>query len=90
MEVRIKNLESATSTPLAYVISEIPAIEGFGPVTGGLGMKNEFIVRDSLIDSSVLLVYLMLKHIKTLINCQIRPLGPSSIGGYGSELIIKS
>jgi D-alanine-D-alanine ligase len=64
VEVRIKNLESATSTPLAYVTSEIPAIEGFGPVTGGLGMKNEFIVRDSLIDRSVLLAYVMFKTYK--------------------------
>lgn len=60
----MKNLESATSTPLAYVTKGIPAIEGFGPVTGGLGTKNEFIVRDSLIDRSVLLAYLIFNTYK--------------------------
>lgn len=65
VEVRIKNLESATSTPLAYVTPGIPAIEGFGPVTGGLGTRSEFIVRDSLIDRSVLLAYLIHQAFKS-------------------------
>ncbi len=64
VEVRIKEHENPTSTPLSYVSDGVPAIDGFGPVTGGTGTKNEFIVRDSLIDRSVLLAYLIYKTSK--------------------------
>jgi len=37
----------------------VPALDGFGPVTGGYGSNNEHAVRDSLIDRGVLLAYLI-------------------------------
>lgn len=59
VEVRVKKLDSAAATPLAYVAPGVAAIDGFGPVTGNAGLKNEYIMRDSLIDRSVLLAYLI-------------------------------
>jgi len=34
-------------------------LDGLGPVTGGYGTNSEHVVRDSLIDRSVLLAYLI-------------------------------
>ncbi len=64
IEVRVKKTQDGTSTMLAHVPRGVPAIDGFGPVTGGVGTQNEFVVRDSLIDRSVLLSYLIFKTSK--------------------------
>ncbi len=64
VEVRVKKTSDGISTILAHVPKGIPAIDGFGPVTGGFGTQNEFVVRDSLIDRSVLLAYLIFKTSK--------------------------
>ena len=64
VEVRVKKDQDGVSTILAHVPKGIPAIDGFGPVTGGFGTQNEFVVRDSLIDRSILLAYLIFKTSK--------------------------
>ncbi len=64
VEVRVSKTENGVSSVLANVSREIPALDGLGPVTGGYGTKNEYIVRDSLIDRSVLLSYLIYKTSK--------------------------
>ena len=64
VEVRVKKSDAGISSVLAYTSSGIPSLDGFGPVTGGYGTKNEYVVRDSLIDRSVLLSYLIFKASK--------------------------
>ena len=61
VEVRIKQEEAGITSLLSNVASGVPAIDGLGPVTGGYGSKDEYIVRDSMIDRSVLLSYLIYK-----------------------------
>lgn len=57
VEVRVQKSQSDVPSILAPISSEVPHIEGLGPVTGGRGTKNEYVVRDSLIDRSLLLAY---------------------------------
>ncbi len=64
VEVRVSKTENGVSSVLANVSPDVPALDGLGPVTGGYGTKNEYIVRDSLIDRSVLLAYLIFKTSK--------------------------
>lgn len=64
VEVRVKKSDSGNASLLAHVAPGTPAIDGFGPVSGGLGTNNEYIVRDSLIDRSVLLAYTIFKSAK--------------------------
>ncbi|MBT5632610.1 MAG: M20/M25/M40 family metallo-hydrolase [Nitrospina sp.] len=59
VEVRIKQGENSIVSCLSNIGESIPALDGLGPVTGGYGTNNEHIVRDSLIDRSVLLAYLI-------------------------------
>ena len=59
VEVRIKKSEKSVVTCLSNITEGVPALDGFGPVTGGYGTNNEHVVRDSLIDRSVLLAYLI-------------------------------
>jgi D-alanine-D-alanine ligase len=64
LEVRVKKAHSEISSSLSYVPNEIAALDGFGPVTGGFGTSNEYVVRDSLIDRAVLLAYVIFKTSK--------------------------
>lgn len=66
LEVRVKKAHSDISSSLSYVPNEIPALDGFGPVTGGFGTSNEYVVRDSLIDRAVLLSYVIFKTSKNI------------------------
>lgn len=59
VEVRVKRGENSVVTCLSNITEGIPGLDGFGPVTGGYGSNNEHVVRDSLIDRSVLLAYLI-------------------------------
>ncbi|MBA2484098.1 MAG: M20/M25/M40 family metallo-hydrolase [Nitrosomonas sp.] len=59
VEVRVKKHESGSTTLLTYVAPGVSAIDGLGPVTGNIGLRNEYVLRDSLIDRSVLLAYLI-------------------------------
>ena len=59
VEVRVRKHESGSTTLLTYVTPGVAAIDGFGPVTGNVGSRDEYILRDSLIDRSVLLSYLI-------------------------------
>jgi D-alanine-D-alanine ligase len=59
IEVRVKKAENSVVTCLSNVSDGIPALDGVGPVTGGYGSINEHVVRDRLIDQSVLLSYLI-------------------------------
>lgn len=59
VETRINKAENSIVSCLSNVAEGIPALDGLGPVTGGYGTNNEHIVRDSLIDRSVLLAYLI-------------------------------
>jgi D-alanine-D-alanine ligase len=61
VEVRIDKEESGITSLLAYVAPGIPAVDGLGPRTGGYGSRDKHIVRDSMIDRSVLLAYLIYK-----------------------------
>jgi len=64
LEVRVKKAHSDISSSLSYVPNEIAALDGFGPVTGGFGTSNEFVIRDSLIDRAVLLAYIIFQTSK--------------------------
>ena len=57
VEVRVQKTQAEVPSILAPISPETPHIEGLGPVTGGRGTKNEYVVRDSLIDRSLLLAY---------------------------------
>jgi len=57
LEVRVQKFHADVPSILSPISPEIPHIEGLGPVTGGRGTKNEYVVRDSLIDRSLLLAY---------------------------------
>lgn len=59
VEVRIKKADNSVVSCLSNISENIPALDGLGPVTGGYGTNNEHVVRDSLIDRSVLLAYLI-------------------------------
>ena len=59
VEVRVKNYQSGSTTLLTYVAPGVAAIDGLGPVTGNIGSPDEYVLRDSLIDRSVLLAYLI-------------------------------
>jgi D-alanine-D-alanine ligase len=59
LEVRVKKAENSMVSCMANVAEGVPALDGFGPVTGGYGSNNEHVVRDSLIDRGVLLAYLI-------------------------------
>ncbi len=59
VETRIKKSENSIVSCLSNIGENIPALDGLGPVTGGYGTNNEHVVRDSLIDRSVLLAYLI-------------------------------
>jgi len=64
LEVRVQKTHSDVPSILSSVNPDIPHLEGLGPVTGGYGTKNEYIVRDSLIDRSVLLAYTLFQSAK--------------------------
>lgn len=59
VEVRIKKAENSMASYMANAAEGVPALDGFGPVTGGYGSNNEHVIRDSLIDRGVLLAYLI-------------------------------
>lgn len=59
VEVRINKAENSIVSCLSNIGEGIPALDGLGPVTGGYGTNSEHVVRDSLIDRSVLLAYLI-------------------------------
>ena len=59
IEIRISKAENSIVSCLSNISGGVPALDGFGPVTGAYGTNNEHIVRDSLIDRSVLLAYLI-------------------------------
>lgn len=61
VEVRTKKAHGDIGTSLSHVPDEIPSLDGFGPVTGNPGSKNEYVVRDSLIDRAVLLALTIYK-----------------------------
>jgi D-alanine-D-alanine ligase len=64
VEVRVQKSQTEIPSILAPIAPEIPHIEGLGPVTGGRGTKNEYVVRDSLIDRSLLLAYTIARAAK--------------------------
>jgi len=64
LEVRVQKVHTDVPSALSSISPEIPHLEGLGPVTGGYGTKNEYVVRDSLIDRSVLLAYTIFQSSK--------------------------
>lgn len=64
VEVRVKKADNGIASLLGNVPDGAAAVDGLGPVTGGYGTNSEYIVRDSLIDRSVLLAYLVYKAAK--------------------------
>ncbi len=61
VEVRIDHEEAGISSLLTNIAPGVAAVDGLGPRTGGYGSKDQYIVRDSMIDRSVLLAYLIYK-----------------------------
>ncbi|MCP5245827.1 MAG: M20/M25/M40 family metallo-hydrolase [Burkholderiales bacterium] len=61
VEVHIAIEAVGISSVLANVAPGTAAVDGLGPRTGGYGSKDKYIVRDSMIDRSVLLAYLIYK-----------------------------
>jgi D-alanine-D-alanine ligase len=64
LEVRVKRAENSMVSCLANVSENSSALDGFGPVTGGYGSNDEYVVRDSMIDRGVLLAYLIYQSSK--------------------------
>ncbi len=64
LEVRVNKAENAMASCMENAAPGVPALDGFGPVTGGYGSSNEYVVRDSLIDRGVLLSYLIYRSSK--------------------------
>ncbi len=64
LEVRVKKSENSMVSCMANVAEGVPALDGFGPVTGAYGSNNEHVIRDSLIDRGVLLAYLIYQSSK--------------------------
>ena len=64
LEVRVNKAENRMSSCMENSSEGIPALDGFGPVTGGYGSNNEYVVRDSMIDRGVLLAYLIYQSSK--------------------------
>ncbi len=64
VEVRVKKADNGVASLLGNVPEGSAAVDGLGPVTGGYGTNSEYIMRDSLIDRSVLLAYLIYKSSK--------------------------
>jgi len=61
VEVRVDHEEAGISSLLTNIAPGVAAVDGLGPRTGGYGAKDQYIVRDSMIDRSVLLAYLIYK-----------------------------
>ncbi|CAI2718606.1 M20/M25/M40 family metallo-hydrolase [Nitrospina watsonii] len=59
LEIRIQKQHGTASTSLCYVSPDKPVLGNMGPISGGMGTRNEYVVRDSLLDRSVLLAYLI-------------------------------
>lgn len=59
LEVRVQKQHGTASTSLCYVAPDKPVIGNIGPISGGMGTRNEYVVRDSLLDRSILLAYLI-------------------------------
>ncbi|PIQ95755.1 MAG: D-alanine--D-alanine ligase, partial [Nitrospinae bacterium CG11_big_fil_rev_8_21_14_0_20_56_8] len=55
IEVRVQKTHSPVHSFLSFVPQEIPVLDGLGPVTGGIGGNNEYVIKDSLLDRAVLL-----------------------------------
>ncbi len=64
LEVRVRKAENAVACCIENVAHGVPALDGLGPVTGGYGSNNEYVVRDSMIDRGVLLSYLIYQSSK--------------------------
>ncbi|MDR4515156.1 M20/M25/M40 family metallo-hydrolase [Nitrosomonas sp.] len=61
VEVRVVQEETGIASLLANVSPGVAAVDGMGPRTGGYGSRDKYVVRDSMIDRSVLLAYLIYK-----------------------------
>lgn len=61
VEVRVTQENAGITSLLANVAPGVAAVDGLGPRTGGYGSRDKYIVRDSMIDRSVLLAYLIYK-----------------------------
>ena len=59
LEVRVNKAENSMVSCMANSASDVPGLDGFGPVIGGYGSNNEYVVRDSMIDRGVLLAYVI-------------------------------
>lgn len=59
LEIRLQKEHGTTSTSLCHVSPDKPVLGNMGPISGGMGTRNEYVVRDSLLDRSVLLAYLI-------------------------------
>ncbi len=59
LEIRLQKQHGLFSSSLGYVAKGKPVLGNLGPITGGMGTKNEYVIRDSLLDRAVLLAYLI-------------------------------
>ena len=55
LEVRVQTVHRDRPAGICDVPDGVPVLGGFGPLGGEMRSQNEYIVRDSLIDRSVLL-----------------------------------
>lgn len=59
MGVSVKAVDRFVSSDISHVPSNIPSLEGLGPLGAGFRSSGEYILRDSLIDRALLLALLM-------------------------------
>ncbi|WP_052338242.1 hypothetical protein [Nitrospina gracilis] len=59
LEIRLQKEHGTSSTSLCHVSPDKPVLGNLGPISGGMGTRNEYVVRDSLLDRSILLAYLI-------------------------------
>jgi D-alanine-D-alanine ligase len=62
LEIKITGKHDPMASCIAHAPSNIPILEGLGPMVGAYRTPNEFILRDSLIDRAALLAMVLLNH----------------------------
>ena len=61
LEIKIKSNHRSMSSDISHVPQNIPSLEGLGPIGGEFRSPNEYILKDSLIDRSLLLALVINK-----------------------------
>ena len=59
IDVPVRAAHRLVSSDISYVSSDIPSLEGMGPLGGGFRSAEEYVTRDSMLDKALLLAMVM-------------------------------